>query len=86
MINKPAHPNAAKVFLNWFLSREGQTVFTRAHGGHSARIDVPTEGLDPDLVRKPGVKYFVGADSEAFLIKEDKTRELATDIFGHLMK
>lgn len=86
LIGRAAHPNAAKVFLNWFLSREGQTVFTRAHGGHSARIDVPTEGLDPDLTRQAGVKYFIGADSEDFLVKEDKSRELAMEIFGPLMK
>lgn len=86
IINRPAHPNAAKVFLNWFLSREGQTVFTRAHGGQSARIDVPTEGLDPDLVRKPDVKYFPGADSEVFLKKEDKSRELAGEIFINSIK
>jgi iron(III) transport system substrate-binding protein len=24
LMDKPAHPNAAKVFINWFLSREGQ--------------------------------------------------------------
>ncbi len=86
IINRPAHPNASKVFLNWFLSREGQTVFTRAHGGQSARIDVQTEGLDPDLIRKSDVKYFAGADSEEFLKKEDKTRDLAAEIFINLIK
>ena len=25
-MNKAPHPNAAKVFINWFLSREGQAV------------------------------------------------------------
>ena len=24
MINNAPHPNAAKIFVNWFLSREGQ--------------------------------------------------------------
>lgn len=86
VINKAPHPNALKIFLNWLLSREGQTVFTRAHGGQSARVDVPTEGLEPDLVRQPGVKYFIGADNEEWLLKEDMRRESAREIFGHLMK
>lgn len=36
------HPNAAKVFVNWLLSREGQEVFTRAMGQPTRRLDVET--------------------------------------------
>lgn len=35
------HANAAKVFLNWHLSQEGQTVFHKARGTASVRKDVP---------------------------------------------
>lgn len=49
VLNKPQvvikggpHPNAAKVFANWFLSREGQTVFCRSKGSLSLRKDVPS--------------------------------------------
>ena len=27
LFNKAPHPNAAKVYINWLLSKEGQTVF-----------------------------------------------------------
>ena len=29
LVNRAPHPNAAKVFLNWFLSREGQSDFQK---------------------------------------------------------
>jgi len=36
------HPNAAKVFINWLLSREGQEVFSRAMGQPTRRLEVDT--------------------------------------------
>lgn len=42
MKNQP-HPNAAKVFVNWLLSREGQTVVTKALGQPTRRFDVDTK-------------------------------------------
>lgn len=35
------HPNAARVFVNWWLSAEGQTVVNKAIGSPSVRNDVP---------------------------------------------
>ncbi len=43
VIKDAAHPNAAKVFVNWLLSREGQTAFTRALGQPTRRLDVDTK-------------------------------------------
>ena len=54
---KPAHPNAAIIFLNWFLSREGQTLAVKAMGAGSARVDVSTEGINPIYIPKAGEKY-----------------------------
>jgi iron(III) transport system substrate-binding protein len=41
--NKAPHPNAAKVYINWLLSKEGQTGFVQASGYISSRLDVPTD-------------------------------------------
>ena len=30
LFNRQAHPNAAKVYINWLLSKDGQTEFSRA--------------------------------------------------------
>lgn len=35
------HPNATTVFVNWLLTREGQTVFSQGFGLPSNRTDVP---------------------------------------------
>lgn len=39
------HPNAMRVFVNWFLSREGQEVYTRAMHQGTRRLDVDTKWL-----------------------------------------
>lgn len=41
MIAEPPHPNAAKVFLNWLLSRETQEAWSKSTGNNSLRTDVP---------------------------------------------
>lgn len=53
LYNKAPHPNAAKVYINWLLSKEGQTLFARAMSYISARVDVPTDH-SPWRVPKPG--------------------------------
>jgi iron(III) transport system substrate-binding protein len=40
------HPNAAKVFFNWLLSREGQELHGKLAGQPTRRLDVETKGLD----------------------------------------
>ena len=44
-LKNPPHPNAAKVFVNWLLSRDGQEVFTRGMGVGSRRLDIDTRWL-----------------------------------------
>ncbi|HEY1232627.1 MAG TPA: extracellular solute-binding protein [Candidatus Binatia bacterium] len=46
MIKDAPHPNAAKVFLNWLLSREGQDLHGRTSQQPTRRLDVETRGLD----------------------------------------
>ena len=40
MIKGGPHPNAARVFLNWLMSQEGQTVYIKAQALSSPRKDV----------------------------------------------
>jgi iron(III) transport system substrate-binding protein len=62
-VNQAPHPNAAKVFSNWFLSRDGQLNFQKALGKadegspDSLRIDIPKDDVDPKSRRIDGVKY-----------------------------
>ncbi|MDP2646488.1 MAG: extracellular solute-binding protein [Desulfobacterales bacterium] len=87
VFNRAPHPNAAKVFVNWFLSREGQDISQRAVRKQTRRIDVPPKGLQDFEIRLPGVKYFPKVDEkEEFILTEmRKYNNLAKEIFGHLM-
>ncbi len=86
VLNKAPHPNAAKVFINWFLSREGQAVNQKGVRKQSRRIDVPPEGIDAFETRIPGVKYFSMPDEkEKFILTESKKyRQLAEQLFAPL--
>ena len=55
------HPNAAKVFINWFLSREGQTALQklgRPDAHNSRRIDIPKGDVDAFNRLDERKKYF----------------------------
>jgi len=60
-LDRSPHPNAAKVFINWLLSRDGQMAVQRVGGGvnDSLRIDIPKTELRPMARRKEGAKYMV---------------------------
>jgi len=63
LLNKAPHPNAARVFINWLLSREGQLTLQRAiaeSGGvapDSLRIDIPKDDVPPMNRRVEGTEY-----------------------------
>ena len=66
---KFAHPNAALVFLNWLLTKEGQSVFATSYGNPSARIDASTKGINPILIPETGKKYY-GETEESILARQ----------------
>ncbi|HLG72921.1 MAG TPA: extracellular solute-binding protein [Chloroflexota bacterium] len=57
VFDRAPHPNAAKLYVNWILSREGQTIWQREVGDNSLRTDIPKDGVNPAFVTKPGVNY-----------------------------
>jgi iron(III) transport system substrate-binding protein len=63
LVNRAPHPNTAKVFVNWFLSREGQITFQRAlaksedNAPDSLRVDIPKDDIKPDSRRREGANY-----------------------------
>jgi iron(III) transport system substrate-binding protein len=50
-IKNPPHPNAARVLINWMLSREGQEIYSKAHGQATRRNDVDTKWMNEIGVR-----------------------------------
>ena len=59
MMSKAPHPNAAKLFVNWVLSREGQTAWQKYAEVNSLRTDIPKSDLAPADVPQKGVNYFM---------------------------
>lgn len=85
-IDQAPHPNAAKVFINWLLSREGQTLYSQAVLVQSAREDIPTDFLDPVKMRQPGVKYLWINTEEKLLKIGNEDRPIFKEVFGPLIK
>ncbi len=82
LLTNPPNKNARKVFVNWLLTKEGQTVYARATDRQGVRLDAPTDHLAPDLVRKPDVEYF-NNDSEEFIVwRGTEGNKQAKQIFG----
>jgi iron(III) transport system substrate-binding protein len=65
LVNNASNPNAARVFANWFLSREGQTVWQTVMNtkvlepSDSMRIDIPKDKVAAPARREEGRKYRV---------------------------
>ncbi len=63
LLNRAPHPNAAKVFINWVLSREGQEVLQRISvayspsSGNSMGTDISKDVIPVEYRRIKGVKY-----------------------------
>lgn len=61
LMDNPAHPNAAKILINWLLSRDGQIALQRDHEAagrtDSLRIDIPKNDVHPMMRRRDGANY-----------------------------
>lgn len=81
LMNRAPHPDAAKVFLNWLLGKEGQTAFSHGMGYASRRVDVPTDNVPSYWIPKPGVKYWPGYYEEDAKMSPDQVKFLKS-IYG----
>lgn len=85
LLKNSPHPNAAKLFINWLLSKEGQTVYSQAYGQPSARLDVTTEGINQESIPKTDVEYLI-SDDEEWILKLPQQIEKVKEIFAPLLK
>jgi ABC-type Fe3+ transport system substrate-binding protein len=82
LVNRAPHPNAAKVLLNWFLSREGQMAVQKGlpndPGANSLREDIPKDEMPTWRQRVKGAKYvrLWGPD----VWDRDAVRKLVTEV------
>lgn len=80
-MNRAPHPNAGKVFLNWLLTKEGQTIFSKGMGYVSRRVDVSSDHVPSYWVPKAGVKYWPGYYEEDAKMSPEQEQFLKS-IFG----
>jgi iron(III) transport system substrate-binding protein len=63
VVNRAPHPHAAKLFINWFLSREGQLMAQniaakQGEGIDSLRMDIPKDMVPQTFRRSDKAKFF----------------------------
>jgi iron(III) transport system substrate-binding protein len=79
LISRAPHPNAAKVFVNWLLSREVQQRVSSQTGQNSRRLDVPA--AEPANAPDPAkVHEYVANQVEAFLPVRERAQQLAAEL------
>jgi iron(III) transport system substrate-binding protein len=77
LTSKPPNPNAAKVYLNWFLSKDGQTADATSVPENSRRMDVPVG--NPDTVVPAGLDL-PDLQEEKYVNEIQKTQDLAKQL------
>ena len=90
LLQNAPHPNAAKVFVNWLLSREGQAHVQKGRkgrprtGSNSLRIDIPKNEVPEEMQRKDNVDYFDSDDDNTS--DRRPADKLFNEIFGKANK
>jgi iron(III) transport system substrate-binding protein len=80
VFNRAPNPNAAKLYVNWLLSKEGQTSFARGAGYISNRLDVPTDHAAPWRVPPPGAIKTYGLEARSAM--RTKVVPFLTELLG----
>lgn len=76
LVNKAPHINAATVYVNWLLSKEGQAAWATTVSRPSRRTDVPrVAGMSPEV----GVDYF-DIDREERVHLRDKAQQISKSV------
>lgn len=73
------HPNAARLYINWILSKEGGTLFSQSTGDPSMRLDVPTKHVESWAIPRPGWPI---SNTEEALKAEEPTMALLKEVMG----
>lgn len=79
LVNRAAHPNAAKLYINWVLSKEGSTLYAKANGVPSLRVDVPADHVEPWMIPLP---EWPNVNTEEALKAEEPLSVLLKELLG----
>jgi iron(III) transport system substrate-binding protein len=81
LMDRAPHRNAALVYINWFLNREGQIVWSKALNLQTRRLDVPLEHIPPYLIVKPGSRYWPSY-YEKDALRSPREEAVIIELFG----
>ena len=88
VINRRPHPNAATVFVNWFLSKEGQTLMQTKSArtpDQSFRNDITDMGkVNPAEIRRPDVDYMTFSHDAEVLKKQSWALKNAAKLYRQI--
>jgi len=70
VVRNSTRPNAAKLFVNWLLSKEGQEIYGKAMGQATRRLDVDTRWL---------VEFGTRASKDFLSVEENQRRENSSE-------
>lgn len=74
------HPNAATVFVNWFVSKPGQEVYSTGEQTPSRRVDVHVVSVPDYLYPKPGTAYVDGYEEKYLVAKRPTLQKAVMDL------
>jgi len=74
--DRAPHPNAAKVYLNWLLSKKGQMAWQSHTGSASLRTDISRDNVRSWNLPREDKQYFFGSLEEYMVIETRKVQKL----------
>jgi ABC-type Fe3+ transport system substrate-binding protein len=77
LVNRAPHPNAARVFINWLLTREAQVHWAKDVETNSRRVGI--EPGNPQLAVPRGARFYQ-VDAEENLPEVIKTQDIAKSV------
>jgi ABC-type Fe3+ transport system substrate-binding protein len=80
-VNRAPHPNAALLYINWFLNKEAQSAWSRVLNLQTRRVDVSLEHIPPYLIVKPGGNYWISY-YEKDAIRSAREEAVIKELFG----
>jgi iron(III) transport system substrate-binding protein len=81
LMNRAPHRNAAVIYLNWFLNKEGQTAWSKASNLPTRRLDVSLDYIPPYLIVRPGAKHWASY-YETDALRSAREDAVIKELFG----
>jgi ABC-type Fe3+ transport system substrate-binding protein len=81
-MDHPKNPNAQKLFINWFLGKEGQIWWQKITEEQSLRTDIPIDAVAETSRRDPNKQYLLFERDPNFQTKLEESLEFARQVLA----